>query len=147
MITIEEDLKQFPLVSLAAGELLLTQGGKTDCIYFMLQGAVKIIKDDYEVAVVSDKGAVFGEISIMLDKEHSASVECLEDSEFYCIENPCKYLEDHPKVIWHIAQILSERIFNLNQYLVDQKLNDKGEDHLQMVEDVLGVLLNQTKTY
>jgi CRP/FNR family cyclic AMP-dependent transcriptional regulator len=147
MIAIEEDLKEFPLVTLAAGELLLTQGGKTDCIYFMVQGSVKIMKDDYEVAIVSDEGAVFGELSILLEKEHSASVECLEDSKFYCIENPGEYLEDHPKVIWHIAQILGLRIFNLNQYLVDQKTNDKGEDHLQMVEDVLGVLLNQTKTF
>jgi len=147
MIEIEEDLKDFPLVSLAAGEFLLTQGEKTDCIYFMVQGAVKITKDDYEVATVSDEGAVFGELSILLDKEHSASVECLEESKFYCIENPVKYLEDHPKVIWHIAQILGLRIFNLNQYLVDLKQQDEGEDHLQMVEDVLGVLLNQTKTF
>jgi CRP-like cAMP-binding protein len=147
MIEIEEDLKDFPLVSLAAGELLLTQGEKTDCMYFMVQGAVKIIKDNFEVATVSDEGTVFGELSILLDKEHSAYVECLEDSKFYCIENPGKYLEDHPKVIWHIAQVLGLRIFNLNQYLVDLKQQDEGEDHLQMVEDVLGVLLNQTKTF
>jgi len=147
MIASEEDLKDFPLVSLAAGELLLTQGEKTDCIYFMLQGTVKIIKDDCEVATVSDEGTVFGELSILLEKEHSASVECLEDSKFYCIKNPGKYLENHPKVIWHIAQILSLRIFILNQYLVDLTLKNEGEDHLQMVEDVLGVLLNQTKTF
>jgi CRP-like cAMP-binding protein len=147
MIAIEEDLKEFPLATLAAGELLLTQGGKTDCIYFMVQGSVKITKDDIEVATVTDEGAVFGELSILLDKEHSASVECLEDSKFYCIENPAEYLEDHPKVIWHIAQTLGLRIFNLNQYLVDLKQQDEGEDHLQMVEDVLGVLLNQTKTF
>ena len=147
MIAIEEDLKKFPLVTLTAGELLLTQGGKTDCIYFMVHGSVKIIKDDYEVATVSDEGTVFGELSILLNKEHSASVECLEDSKFYCIENPAEYLEDHPKVIWHIAQILGLRIFNLNQYLVDLKQQDKGEDNLQMVEDVLGVLLNQTKKF
>jgi CRP/FNR family transcriptional regulator, cyclic AMP receptor protein len=77
MIAIEEDLKEFPLLSLVTGELLLTQGGKTDCIYFMVQGSVKIVKDDYEVATVSDEGAVFGELSILLEKEHSASVECL----------------------------------------------------------------------
>jgi CRP-like cAMP-binding protein len=147
MIAIEEDLNEFPLATLAAGELLLTQGGKTDCIYFMVQGSVKITKDDIEVATVTDEGAVFGELSILLDKEHSASVKCLEDSKFYCIENPAEYLEDHPKVIWHIAQTLGLRIFNLNQYLVDLKQQDEGEDHLQMVEDVLGVLLNQTKTF
>jgi CRP-like cAMP-binding protein len=72
MIEIETSLKTFPLISLAAGENLLTQGEKTDSIYFMLEGAVKVSKDGYEVAVVSDKGAVFGEMSILLDREHSA---------------------------------------------------------------------------
>jgi CRP-like cAMP-binding protein len=82
-------------------------------------------------STVSDEGTVFGELSILLDKEHSASVECLEDSKFYCIENPREYFEDHPKVIWHIAQILGLRIFNLNQYLADLKHQDEGQDHLQ----------------
>ena len=146
MIDIETSLKEFPLISLAAGEFLLTQGEKTDSIYFLLEGSVIVSKDDYEVAVVSDKGAVFGEMSIMLENEHSASVKCLEDSRFYHIEHPRKYLEDHPRVIWHIAQILGLRLFNLNQYLVDVKRQYEGHDHLHMVDDVLETLLNQQKT-
>ena len=146
MIDIETSLKAFPLISLTAGENLLTQGEKTDSIYFLLKGAVKVTKDGYEVAVVSDKGAVFGEMAILLDSEHSASVQCLEDSEFYHIEHPRKYLEGHPEVIWHIAQILGLRLFNLNQYLVDVKSQYEGHDHLNMVDDVLEALLNQQKT-
>jgi CRP-like cAMP-binding protein len=146
MIDIEENLKAFPLMSLTAGEYLLTQEEKTDSIYFLLEGSVKVTKDGYEVAVISDKGAVFGEMSILLDSEHSASVQCLEDSKFYHIEHPRKYLEDHPKVIWHIAQILGLRLFNLNQYLVDVKSQYEGHDHLNMVDDVLETLLNQQKT-
>ena len=103
MISIEENLKAFPLMSLNAGEYLLTQEEKTDSIYFLLEGTVKITKDGYEVAVVSDKGAVFGEMSILLNSKHSASVQCLEDSKFYHIEHPKKYLEDHPNVIWHFV--------------------------------------------
>ena len=146
MIDIETSLKAFPLISLTAGENLLTQGEKTDSIYFLLKGAVKVTKDGYEVAVVSDKGAVFGEMAILLDSEHSASVQCLEDSEFYHIEHSRKYLEGHPEVIWHIAQILGLRLFNLNQYLVDVKSQYEGHDHLNMVDDVLEALLNQQKT-
>jgi len=146
MIDFEKSLEKFPLVSMAAGDYLLTQGENTDSLYFLLEGAVKVIKDGYDVAVVSDKGAVFGEMSIMLENEHSASVQCLEDSKFYRIEDPGKYLDDHPKVIWHIAQILSLRLFNLNQYLVDVKRQYEGHDHLNMVDDVLETLLNQQKT-
>ena len=146
MIDIEASLHKFPLKSLAAGEYLLTESEKTDSIYFLLEGSVKVIKGEYEVAVISDKGAVFGEISILLDCEHSASVQCMEDSKFYHIEHPKKYLEDHPNIIWHIAQILSLRLYNLSQYLVDVKKQYEGDDHLNMVDDVLETLLNQQKT-
>ena len=146
MIDIETDLKPFPVVSLAAGQYLMSQGEMTDSIYFLLEGAVRVTKDGYDVAVITDKGAVFGEMSILLDYQHTASVQCLEDSRFYHIEHPKKYLEEHPRLIWHIAQILGMRLFNLNQYLVDVKRQYEGHDHLQMVDEVLEALLNQQKT-
>ena len=146
MIDIETDLKPFPVVSLTAGQYLMSQGEMTDSIYFLLEGVVRVTKDGYDVAVITDKGAVFGEMSILLDYQHTASVQCLEDSSFYHIEHPKKYLEEHPRLIWHIAQILGMRLFNLNQYLVDVKRQYEGHDHLHMVDEVLETLLNQQKT-
>jgi CRP/FNR family cyclic AMP-dependent transcriptional regulator len=146
MLDIETDLQPFPVVSLTAGQYLMSQGEMTDSIYFLLEGAVRVTKDGYDVAVITDKGAVFGEMSILLDYQHTASVQCLEDSRFYHIEHPKKYLEEHPRLIWHIAQILGMRLFNLNQYLVDVKRQYEGHDHLQMVDEVLEALLNQQKT-
>ena len=61
----------------------MSQGEMTDSIYFLIEGAVRVTKDDYDVAVITDKGAVFGEMSILLDYQHTASVQCLEDSRFY----------------------------------------------------------------
>ncbi len=129
-----------------AGEYLLTQGEETDSVYFMLEGSVKVMKNEFDVTVISDKGAVFGEMSILLKNSHSASVVCLEDSKFYHIEHPRKYLEEHPKLIWHIAEILGLRLFNLTQYLVDVKSQYEGHDHLNMVDNVLETLQNQQKT-
>ena len=146
MLDFDTSLREFPTVSLKTGEYLLRQGEKTDVLYFLVEGSVKVLKDDYEVAVVSDKGAVFGEMSILLSMEHSASVQCMMDSEFYRIDNPADYIESNPAVIWHIAQILGRRLFNLNQYLVDVKRQYEGHDHLEMVDDVLETLLNQQKT-
>jgi len=42
--------------------------------------------------------------------------------------------------------LLSLRLFNLNQYLVDIKAQFEGHDHLGMVDQVLETLLNQQKT-
>jgi CRP-like cAMP-binding protein len=146
MADIDDSLKKFPLLSLQAGECLLTQGGSPAGIYFLNSGAVRISKDGYQVAVSGERGAVFGEMSVLLDKPHSASVECLEDSTFYHVEHPAEYLADQPAVLWHIAQILGLRLYNLDQYLVDVKKQYQGHDHLDMVDDVLGTLLNQQQT-
>ena len=146
MSEIEVDLKQFPELRLREGEYLLKEGDKTDSIYFLLEGSVEVIKDGYTVARIADRGAVFGEMSILLDHDHSASVRCIEDSVFCFIQQPGKYLNSHPDLIWHIARIIGLRLFNLTEYLVDVKRQYEGHDHLHMVDEVLDTLLNQQKT-
>lgn len=146
MVDIEAELDQFPLVSMSAGDYLINQGDLTDSVYFLHKGSVKVTKDGYDVATIAEKGAVFGEMSILLDYEHSASVQCIEASMFHQIEHPKQYLQEHPILMWHIAQVLGMRLLNLNQYLVDVKHQYEGHDHLHMVDDVLETLLNQQKT-
>lgn len=128
MNDIEDSLKQFPVVALSAGDALLTQGEKTDSLYFLLEGEVSVLKDGYEVAHRSRRGSVYGEMSLMLDNAPSATVKCVTDSKFYRVDNPKKYLEDNPDVIWHIVKILSMRLSNLNEYLVDVKSRYESQD-------------------
>ena len=119
MHDIEDSLKQFPIVLFNAGDILLEQGTKTNRLYFLLEGEVSVIKDGFEVAHRSSKGSVYGEMSLMLDNAPSATVKCVSESKFYCVENPLKYLESNPDVIWHIVKILSKRLSNLNEYIVE----------------------------
>lgn len=65
----------------------------------------------------------------MLRDKHSATVQCVKDSEFYHIDDPRKYLKSHPEVIWHIAEMLSHRIMNLNKYFVDVKSQHEEPEH------------------
>ncbi len=146
MIDLEHQLNNFPLIHLVAGENLINEGETTDTIYFLNEGKLEVIKDDIKVATVDEKGAVFGEIAIMLDVPHSATVKAVSDCQLYKIVHPKKYLVNHPDLIWHIAQILGVRLIKLNQYLVDVKHQYEGHDHLHMVDEVLETLQNQQKT-
>ena len=143
MVNIEKTLKDFPLVTLKEGETLLTQGEKTDSLYFLLKGDVLIIRDDMEIASSSEKGSVYGEMSLMLGNAHSATVKCLKDSQFYQLENPLNFLTSHPEVILHIAQILSQRLYNVNSYLIDIKHQFDNETHMKIVDDTLRILQGQ----
>lgn len=134
-----------PELTLGAGTELLKQDARAAGIYFLKHGKVRVHKDGFQIAVVSEPGAVFGEMAYFLDHAYTASVECLEPSTFYKIANPAAYLESHPQLMVHIARILSTRLFNLNQYLVDVKKQYEGHDHLDMVNEVLETLMNQQK--
>lgn len=146
MIDIETSLAALPVVSCKAGTVLLHQDSTTNSLYFLREGCVQVMKDSHEIATVRDKGAVFGDMSVLLGIPHSATVLCMEDSSFHHIEHPAEYLQTHPALLLHIAQILGMRLFNLNQYLVDLKTQYEGHDHLGMVDEVLETLLNQQKT-
>jgi CRP/FNR family transcriptional regulator, cyclic AMP receptor protein len=61
-------------------------GTKTGRLLILRKGAVVIVKDDIEIARVAEPGAVFGELSILLDKPHTAHVRALETSEFLVAE-------------------------------------------------------------
>lgn len=143
MDDIEKILKDFPLVTLEKGQNLLTQGKKTNSLYFLLDGGVSILRDDIEIATSSEKGSVYGEMSIMLGNAHSATVKCLKDSQFFQIENPLNFLESHPEVIWHITQILSGRLYNVNNYLIEIRHQFDNELHMNIVDDTLRILQGQ----
>lgn len=152
MFDLEERLKQFPVIELGSGDVLLTQGEKTDTLYFLIEGGVSVVKDGFELTHKSLAGSVYGEMSVILDIAHSATVKCTMDSRFYYIKNPKKYLEGHPEVIWHIVKILSMRLASLNEYLVDirsqyeiqdnKKLSavEKGSDRKKIVNEILQIL-------
>ena len=46
-----------------AGQMVIEQGGKTGLLFFLVEGAVEVLKDGVTVAKSSQPGAVFGELS------------------------------------------------------------------------------------
>ncbi len=53
-------------------------------------------RDGVTVADVRQPGAIFGEIGVLLGSPHSASVQAVETSEVYVIEDAVAALESRP---------------------------------------------------
>jgi CRP/FNR family transcriptional regulator, cyclic AMP receptor protein len=85
----QKRLAALPLVSYEAGETVFAEGTKTGRLLILKSGAVSIFKGEIEFAQVTEAGAVFGELSALLDEPHSADVRTLEKSEFH-VEHCCK---------------------------------------------------------
>ena len=76
-------LAALPLASYGPGETVFTEGTSAGRLLILKSGAVSIVKDGTAIARVAEPGAVFGELSALLDQPHSADVRTVEASEFH----------------------------------------------------------------
>ena len=114
----EKSLAALPLATYQPGETLLTAGSKTGLLLILKKGAVAIVKDGIEVAKVTEPGAVFGELSALLDKPHTADVRALEITEFHVAS---AVLVQNPTSLLYVAAVLAKRLDTANQALIELK--------------------------
>ena len=77
------------------GETVIADGSKTNRLLILKKGTVTIEKEGMEIAKVTEPGAVFGELSVLLDQPHTADVRALESSQFH-VANATTLLEQNP---------------------------------------------------
>src|ERR1700738_1702412 len=105
-------IEALPLVTYQAGENVLNAGSGT--------GRVVIVKENIEIAKVAEPGAVFGELSTLLDQPHTADVRALETSQFHVADAAALLLQD-PLVLLYVATVLARRLDAATQALIELK--------------------------
>jgi len=126
------------------GTILLAEGQKSGLLYVLLDGDIEIVKGDFQINIVSDPGAIFGEMSVLLDLPHMATVRALSGCRAHEVRDGSEFLRAHPEIAHHLAQLLARRLHGVSTYLVDLKQQFAShENHLGMVDDVLESLVNQ----
>src|SRR5215471_8959897 len=109
-----------PVVTYQAGETVITEGSRTGRLLILGKGAVAIVKEDTEIAKVAEPGAVFGELSVLLDQPHTADVHALETSQFH-IANATALLAQNPIAALYVATVLAHRLDGANHALIQLK--------------------------
>jgi CRP-like cAMP-binding protein len=125
------------------GQIVLEQGAQTHCLYVLIDGKVEVVKDDVRVSTISEAGAIFGEISALLQGDHTATVRALTLCDFHVLENPRELLQTSPSICFEVCVLLARRLDLLTRYLVDVKQQFEGHDHIGMVDEVLEALLQR----
>lgn len=139
-----ETLNLLPLVTRAAGEVLITEGAPLEGLYLLESGEVEVLKGGVLVAEVYEPGASFGEMSFLLETTPTATVRTTAASTFRHVANPREFFRRHPDLALHLATVLARRVDSLNRYLVDIKhqFRDRA-DHLGMIDEVLDALIHK----
>jgi CRP-like cAMP-binding protein len=116
----QKSLTALPIVTYQAGETVIAEGSRTGRLLILGKGVVAIVKDDTEIAQVAEPGAVFGELSFLLDKPHTAEVRALDRSQFH-VANAVTLFGQDPIAVLYVATVLARRLDGANHALIQLK--------------------------
>ena len=104
----QQRLAALPLATYQAGETVLAAGSTTGRLLILREGAVEIVKEGVQIAKVTEPGAVFGELSVLLNQPHTADICALENSQFHVADAAALLAQDRLRSFtlrrsWHGA--------------------------------------------
>jgi CRP/FNR family transcriptional regulator, cyclic AMP receptor protein len=117
---LEKKLASLPLAAYEAGDTVIAAASTTGRLMILKEGAVEVVKEGVEIAKVTEPGAVFGELSVLLDQPHTADVRALEVSQFH-VAHAATLLKGDPIALLYVATILAQRLDSANRSLLELK--------------------------
>ncbi len=142
MANFPQSLGDLPERTLEVDAVLIEESAAPGSLYFLKRGAVIVTKADVEIARIAEPGAVFGEMSYLLQKPATARVSALQEVVVHVADNPGMFLLENPDVLIYVAGIMARRLESVNRYLVDLKHQFADhKDHLGIVDEVLDNLM------
>jgi CRP/FNR family transcriptional regulator, cyclic AMP receptor protein len=129
----QRKLAGFPIATYQAGETVLAAASTSGRLLILRKGAVAVLKDGVEIATVTEPGAVFGELSVLLDQPHTADVRALETSQFY-VADAATLLRVDPVALLYVATVLARRLDDANQALIELRRQVQGGEPRNVTE-------------
>jgi CRP/FNR family transcriptional regulator, cyclic AMP receptor protein len=129
----QRNLAALPLTRYGAGETVFAEGTSTGRLLILKSGAVSIVKGGIEIATVAEPGAVFGELSALLNQPHGADVRTLEASEFH-VADAAALLGQDPVALLFVTMVLARRLDAANRALVELRDQIEAGEPPSMIE-------------
>ena len=135
----QESLAALPSATFDVGETVVRQGAKSGQLWILKSGVVSVVKDGIEIAKVAEAGAVFGELSALLDEPHSADVRTIEPSKFH-VADAHVLLTREPAALLYVATLLARRLDLANRGLIELKSELAAGAPLSVIRSTLGTI-------
>lgn len=99
------------LIVLSAGQTLFKTGDQGGVMYVLMSGAAEIVVNG-RIMEIAEAGTILGEMAMIDDMPHSASVIARSDCTFFPIErNRFNFLiQQTPNFALHIMRVISGRL-------------------------------------
>jgi len=117
--TIQDLCQGLPTQTFEPGTVLFAEGKQDGALCVLISGQVEILKGDFQVNTVSGPGAFFGEMSILLNTPHTATVRALTQCQAYWVADGDAFLRSNKEVAYDFLKILAQRLQGVTTYLTD----------------------------
>jgi CRP-like cAMP-binding protein/mannose-6-phosphate isomerase-like protein (cupin superfamily) len=145
--TIERSLAILPVSTYEPGEIAIKDGETSAKLLFLRKGAVEVFKEGRQIARISEPGAIFGELAILLDRPHSADVRVVEYSEF-SVADARTLLASNSMITLYVAASLAGRLDAANVALGELKrqleASTPGAAVVQTIDKIAELLSNES---
>lgn len=143
MNDLTERCATLPRCTFGPGETIVEQHAPFGAVMIVVDGAIAVERDGVTLAVLSERGAIVGEMSTVLGRPSTATLRAVGDTTVLVAEDGAAFLLERPDVLLEVARALATRLDNLTGHLTDVKRQYDGVGgHLEMIDDILGSLLH-----
>jgi CRP-like cAMP-binding protein len=103
MASILDKCAGVPRKEFAPGAILLSEGEKSGRLYILAEGSVEVLRGDTQVALIDEAGSVFGEMSVLLNRPHTATVRAASPVGVFVFEDAESFLKSNPVIAFFVG--------------------------------------------
>lgn len=145
MFDLEASCGHLPLHSFEDGDLIIHEGRSVSALYFLKSGNTAAYRGSEKIDEINTPGAVFGDVSTLLDCPALLTTRSIGLTHFYVADNPEDFLLAHPEIALHVARDLARKLHFSSTYLTDLKEQYARTDQPHtLVNEVLDSFLHRT---
>ena len=129
-----------PVRRVVTGEALVGEGARAGVLFVVRRGAFAVTPQGSSIARITEPGSVIGEISVLLETAHGATVTAAADGEVHVVSHPVEFLSTGAASV-EVARILAGRLNRLVAYLADVRAQyGNAGGHLELLDEILSEL-------
>lgn len=98
MTSILDKCAGVPREHFAPGTILISEGETSGRLYILAEGSVEVLRGDTQVAAIGEAGSVFGEMSVLLNRPHTATVRATTPVDAFVFEDAESFLKSNPEI-------------------------------------------------
>lgn len=133
-------VRDYPVTVLGPRGVLVEEGAKTGRLYVLKSGDLEVVRDGSVVAAMDAPGSIVGEMSVLLDQPHTATVRSRLGAHVHVIDEPDAFLDVNAFVSRQIAKALALRLQRTTGMLVDMRHLAKERDDMLMFDKIFALL-------